>query len=118
MSVIVIRPEDRELRAVSSKESAAPQDVLNQSRRQLVSETDPFVQIAQLSPGSTVPPHSHTASEATIVLSGRVRLAGVECGPGSLFVVPANEAYGLEVIGDEPLTFVVVRPAASMYETK
>jgi mannose-6-phosphate isomerase-like protein (cupin superfamily) len=50
-----------------------------------------------------------------VVLSGRVRVGDVECEAGTIFLIPANQHYALEVIGDEPLTFVVVRPGVAEY---
>lgn len=114
MAVTIVRPSDRRLAPVDPSSSTAPAAVLQQSQRQILSADAPFVHLAQLAPGSTVPLHSHSTPEVTVVLSGTVRVGGQECEAGTIFLIPANEQYSLEV-GDEPLTFVVVRPGVAEY---
>jgi quercetin dioxygenase-like cupin family protein len=115
MALTVVRPSDRKLVPVDPASTKAPVAVLQQSQRQILSPDSPYVQLVQLAPGSTVPVHSHSTSEVTVVLSGRVRVGDTECEAGTIFLIPAKEHYALEVIGDEPLTFVVVRPAVAEY---
>lgn len=114
MSVTIVRPSDRRLTPVDPASTKAPTAVLQQSQRQILSPDSPYVQLVELAPGSTVPAHSHSTAEVTVVLSGTVRVGGVDCGAGTIFLIPANEEYALEV-GDEPLTFVVVRPGVAEY---
>jgi quercetin dioxygenase-like cupin family protein len=115
MAVTVVRPADRQLTPVDPASTKAPVAVLQQSQRQILSGDSPYVQLVELAPGSTVPAHSHSTSEVTVVLSGRVRVGDTDCEAGTIFLIPADERYALEVLGDEPLTFVVVRPGAAEY---
>jgi quercetin dioxygenase-like cupin family protein len=114
MPVTIVRPSERRLAAVDPSSTRAPSAVLQQSMRQILSADAPYVQLVEMAPGSTVPLHSHSTAEVTVVLSGSVRVGGVDCPPGTIFLIPADEEYALEV-GDEPLTFVVVRPAVAEY---
>ena len=52
----------------------------------------------------------------TVILSGAARLGELECGPGTVLVIPANEKYELSAGEGEPLVFVVVRPRRAAYE--
>lgn len=53
------------------------------------------------SPGDTEPVHYQlTATEYTLVVSGRCRLGGVELGPGDIMEIGPNEPAGFEALED------------------
>ena len=112
----IIRPADRSLTAVDPASTAAPADVVSQAAREIISDDRPYAHIARLPPGAVVPPHSHSTEEVTVVLSGAVDVGGTRCEAGTVIVIPADAEYGLEVLGDEPLTFLVVRPTVAAYQ--
>lgn len=114
-AIKVIRPGDQNLTPVDPASTAAPAEVISQAARQIISEDRPYAHIARLPPGGVVPAHSHSTEEVTVVLSGAVDVDGVHCEAGSVLVIPANTEYSLEVLGDEPLTFLVVRPTVARY---
>jgi quercetin dioxygenase-like cupin family protein len=118
MPVQVVRPEDRNLEVAAKAAGVAqnlPSSVTQQARVQVLQANAPYVHISELPPGGHVPMHSHSQPEVTIVLSGNVRIGDEECGPGTVFMVPADERYALDVGIAEPLVFVVVRPQRAEY---
>lgn len=116
MPIRVVRPGERALEPVSQQGVPnLPESVGAVALRQIVSSDAPYVHIAQLPPGATVPVHSHSEDEVTVILSGTGAVGGDELETGSVVLVPANEEYDLSVVGDEPLTFLVVRPRAAAY---
>ena len=112
----IIRPGDRSLTAVDPGSTAAPADVVAQAAREIISDDRPYAHIARLPPGGVVPPHSHSTEEVTVVLSGTVEVDDTRCEAGTVIVIPADAGYGLHVVGDEPLTFLVVRPTVAAYQ--
>lgn len=115
MTLTIVRPQDRDLREVEAG-NRAPAAAKRASRKQVISETEPYVQLNRVDAGTSLPVHSHAEPEAMIVISGSVTVNGVDCGPGTVAVIPANEEYGLEVGAAEPLVFVVVRPVPADFQ--
>ena len=115
MPVTIVKPEDRDLSASDPKQSRAPTSVSTNTRFRVLSEDQPYVHIVQTKRNVTIPLHSHTAPEVTIVLEGNVKVGGELCPPGTVLIIPANAEYDLE-IQDEDLTFVVVRPSRGRYQ--
>ena len=111
MPPIVIHPDDRQLEPVASAEGLPPERTI---LRRIVSEDRPYAHIVEVPAGHHVDLHSHSEPEITIILTGTMTIAGERCGPGTVVLVPAAENYALEV-GDEPVTFVVVRPARAAF---
>jgi quercetin dioxygenase-like cupin family protein len=111
MTVKIVRPTDRALQPVSADVApGASADIKARSARQVVSETDPYVQFTKIQAGTSVPAHSHAAPEAMVILSGTANVGGQVCEAGTLLIIPANEEYGFDVGPNDDLTFVVVRP--------
>jgi quercetin dioxygenase-like cupin family protein len=115
MAIAIIRPADRDPRPVESS-NPAPEAAKNATRKQVLSRSNPYVQLNVVEPGTTLPTHSHASPEAMIVLSGTVEVAGTVCEAGTVAIIPANEEYGLQVGAYEPLCFVVVRPDEAMFQ--
>ena len=61
-------------------------------------------------PGGTYELHSHTHEQASVMISGRMRLTVggevKEIGPGDMWFAPANVEHGGEILGDEPVVFI------------
>src|SRR5262245_36740532 len=76
---------------------------------------EPYVHVTEVPAHHHIGAHSHSETEVTIVVSGSARVGDTECPAGTVIVIPANERYALDA-GDEPLTFVVVRPRKASYE--
>jgi mannose-6-phosphate isomerase-like protein (cupin superfamily) len=105
----IVRPEDRTLEPL---DAAHPEGIW----MQYVNRDAPYVHITRTPPGHHIALHSHSEDEVTVILSGRARLGDVECGPGTLLVIPAHEKYALSAGESEPLVFAVVRPRRAQYE--
>ena len=109
MSVSIVRPGDRDLQPVRAG---------NPILLQVVADGlggNPYVHVTEVPPGHHIAAHSHSEDEVTVILAGVAIVEGVECGPGTLLVIPANERYALDA-GDEPLTFAVIRPRKADYD--
>lgn len=105
----VIRPQDRRLEPLAQ---AGDSGLL----MQYLSSDDPYVHMTQVPPGFEIPPHSHSQPEVTVILSGAARLGDRLCEAGTVLVIPADEEYALTATGDEPLTFLVVRPRPATFQ--
>jgi quercetin dioxygenase-like cupin family protein len=109
MSVTVVRPGDRDLQPVRAG---------NPILLQVVADGlggNPYVHVTEVPAGHQIAAHSHSEDEVTVILSGVAIVEGVECGAGTLLVIPANERYAIDA-GDEPLTFAVIRPRKADYD--
>ncbi len=105
----VVRPGDRDLQPVRAG---------NPILLQVVADGlggNPYVHVTEVPAGHHIATHSHSEDEVTVILSGVAIVEGVECGPGTLLVIPANERYALDA-GDETLTFAVIRPRKADYD--
>jgi quercetin dioxygenase-like cupin family protein len=56
--------------------------------------------------------HHKVATEVTVVLSGRVRMNGIEYGSGAILVIPPGESTDFEAL-DATTTVVVKLPGAN-----
>jgi quercetin dioxygenase-like cupin family protein len=116
MPVSIVRPSDRNLRPVGTppdEGGGAPSPV----QLEVISgglDGQPYVHVTEVPAGHYIDAHSHSEPEVTIILSGRATVGDTVCEAGSVVVIPADEVYSLEA-GDEPLTFVVVRPRKADY---
>lgn len=115
MGVILLAPGDRKLVPADPSKTNAPRVVAENSSYQVVSESQPYVQITEAGAGITIPAHSHARTEVTVILSGSVRIDGREYPAGSILIVPADTSYSLEVGPDEPVTFVAIREEKGGY---
>lgn len=66
-------------------------------------------------PGAFTVAHSHDHEEIVVVLSGRASFnigpEFEEVGPGDTLIIPPGALHQGEVIGDEPLEALLVKPA-------
>jgi quercetin dioxygenase-like cupin family protein len=114
MPVSIVRPSDRNLQPVRPATGEAPASPV---LLEVVSgglDGQPYVHLTEVPAHHYIDAHSHSEPEVTIILSGRARVGDAVCEAGSVVVIPAHEVYSLEA-GDEPLTFVVVRPRKAAY---
>lgn len=109
MTVSIVRPADRQLEPVKPESPVQLRVVADGLGG------EPYVHLTEVPAGHHIATHSHSETEVTIILSGSARVDGVDCPAGSVLVIPANEKYALDA-GDEPLTFVVVRPRKANYD--
>jgi quercetin dioxygenase-like cupin family protein len=114
MPIVVNTPQTRDLDEVRTD---APRQATENSKWQVVQREDPYVHIAQVNAGAHVPAHSHSTSEVMIILEGSVRIGDSDCTAGSIAIIPPHETYSLDV-GDQGVTFAVVRPAAAKFEER
>ena len=105
---IIVRPEDRRLEPY---DPADPGGIW----MQYVQADAPYVHLTRTPPGHAIALHSHSEDEVTVILSGSARLGELECGAGTVLIVPAHENYALRAGDREPLVFVVVRPKRAAY---
>ena len=65
---------------------------------------------AKFEPGGTYELHSHTHEQASVMISGRMRLTVGdevrEIGPGDMWFAPPHVEHGGEILGDEPVVFI------------
>jgi len=109
MSVTIVLPDDRKMEPVSG-DSGIQLRVISDGLG-----GEPYVHVTEVPARHHIATHSHSETEVTIVVSGSARVGDTECPAGSVIVIPANERYSLDA-GDQPLTFVVVRPRKASYE--
>jgi quercetin dioxygenase-like cupin family protein len=109
----VHRPEDLKLELLDSAQT--PGGSGESIKLQVLSGTEPYVHVTEVSPGYRIHSHSHSENEVTIVLSGSARVGDRVCGAGTILIVPAGEEYSLIAGDDEPLRFAVVRPRKAAY---
>jgi quercetin dioxygenase-like cupin family protein len=109
MSVTIVLPNDRKMEPVAGTSGIQLQVIRDGQGG------EPYVHVTEVPAKHHIATHSHSETEVTIVLSGSARVGDTECPPGTVIVIPANERYALDA-GDEPLTFVVVRPRKASYE--
>ncbi len=110
MNVSIVRPADRELGAVKPDSPIQLRVVADGLGG------EPYVHVTEVPAGHHIATHSHSETEVTIILSGSAQVdGGEECPAGTIIVIPANQNYALDA-GDEPLTFVVVRPRKADYD--
>jgi quercetin dioxygenase-like cupin family protein len=108
MTVRIVRPADRALEPVREGNP-----VLLQVLADGLAGT-PYVHVTEVPPGHHIAAHSHSEDEVTVILSGTAIVDGVECGAGTLLVIPAHQEYAIDA-GAEPLTFAVIRPRKADY---
>jgi mannose-6-phosphate isomerase-like protein (cupin superfamily) len=106
---IIVRPEDRKLAPL---DAAHPEGIW----MQYIQSDAPYVHMTRTPPGHHISLHSHSEDEVTVILSGRAQLGELECGPGTVLLIPAHEKYALTAGESEPLVFLVVRPRRAAYE--
>ena len=120
MAATIIRPGERRLEPVGSSTAHAQSPAAPSSPatgailRQIVCDDRPYVHLVEVPAHHRIAPHRHSEAEVTIILSGSARIAGTDCEPGTVIVIPAEEDYAIDV-GAQPLTMVVVRPARAQY---
>jgi quercetin dioxygenase-like cupin family protein len=79
----------------------------------LLKTRDVEVAVKAYRKGDTEEQHYHKlATEITVVVSGRVRMNGVEYGPGSIILLEPNEPTDFEALEDS-INTVVKYPGAS-----
>ena len=108
MSVTIVRPGDRALEPVREGNPILLQVVADGV------DGNPYVHLTEVPAGHHIAAHSHSEDEVTVILAGTAVVDGVECGPGTLLVIPAHQPYAIDV-GDTPLTFAVIRPRRADY---
>lgn len=108
MSVSILRPSDRDLQPVRDGHPILLQVVADGLAGH------PYVHVTEVPAGHHIEAHSHSEDEVTVILSGVAIVDGVECGAGTLLVIPAHQEYAIDA-GPEPLTFAVIRPRRADY---
>jgi len=108
VSVTIVRPADRDLRPVRDGHPILLQVVADGL------DGNPYVHVTEVPAGHHIAAHSHSEDEVTVILSGTAIVDGVECGAGTLLVIPARQEYAIDA-GAEPLTFAVIRPRRAEY---
>lgn len=108
MSVTIVRPSERDLRPVREDNPILLQVVADGLHGH------PYVHVTEVPPGHHIAAHSHSEDEVTVILSGVALVDGVECGAGTLLVIPADQQYSIDA-GAEPLVFAVIRPRKAEY---
>ena len=75
-----------------------------------------FVELLRLQPGSAIPLHRHTGEVHALNLAGTRQLdSGEIIGPGAYVYEPAGNVDSWKVVGDVPLTVLVVVMGAVEY---
>ncbi len=108
MAFTIVRPSERELEPVREGAPILLRVVADGL------EGEPYVHITEVPAGHHIDAHSHSETEVTIIVSGTARVGDTVCEAGSIVVIPADQEYTLDA-GDEPLTFIVVRPRKAAY---
>ncbi len=85
-----------------------------------VQENQAFeLMLTKIEPGGGAEVVTHRTEHAYYVISGRMRATVegelFELGPGSCLYMDKEAAHGIEVVGDEPVSFVVVFAPARQY---
>jgi quercetin dioxygenase-like cupin family protein len=109
VTVSIVRPADRKLEPVKPESPVRLRVVADGL------DGEPYVHLTEVPAGHHIATHSHSETEVTIILSGSAQVDGADCPAGTVIVIPANQSYALDA-GDEPLTFVVVRPRKANYD--
>jgi quercetin dioxygenase-like cupin family protein len=111
VNVNIVRPDDRDLQSVKPESPIQLRVVADGL------DGEPYVHVTEVPAGHHIATHSHSETEVTVILSGSARVdGGEECPAGTVIVIPADQNYALDAVGDEPLTFVVVRPRKAHYD--
>ncbi len=75
--------------------------------------------LTKIEPGGGAEVVTHATEHAYYVISGRMKATvegeEFELGPGSSLYMDKEAAHGIEVIGDEPVSFIVVFAPARQY---
>ncbi len=103
----ILTPSDRKLEVLS--------EAAGDLKMQYLWPDDPYVHMTEVPPGYEIALHSHSETEVTVILTGSARVGEQLCGAGTVLIIEADEKYGLVAEGDEPLTFLVVRPRKAKY---
>ena len=114
MPIVVNTPQTRNMQEVHTD---APRKATQNSVWEVIQRDDPYVHVTRVNAGSHVDAHSHSTSEVMIVLEGSVRVGDTDCSAGSIAIIPAHEVYSLDV-GEQGVTFAVVRPATAKFEER
>lgn len=78
----------------------------------VIGTRDVEVAVKRYEAGASEEKHYHkVAREITVIVSGRVKMNGVECGSGDIIVVEPGEATEFEALEDT-VTTVVKMPSA------
>ena len=98
------RTEDLALEALDT--AAAPGGSGESIKLAVLSETEPYVHVTEVSPGYVIHPHSHSESEVTIVLSGSARIGDRVCGAGTILIERGEYGRYAQLLGGD------IRPEA------
>ena len=71
--------------------------------------------VVRLTQGSRFPRHAHQGTEEVVVLSGRVRIGGVELSPGDYLFTQPGEEHDVVAISDATI-FVSSQKATPVVE--
>jgi|WetSurMetagenome_2_1015567.scaffolds.fasta_scaffold451903_2 mannose-6-phosphate isomerase-like protein (cupin superfamily) len=75
--------------------------------------------VTTMQPGGAAETGSHATEHAYYVISGRMQVTVedklYDLEPGSCLYMDKEAAHGLKVVGDEPVSFVVIFAPARMY---
>ncbi len=75
--------------------------------------------LTTIQPGGGAEPVTHPTEHAYCVISGRMKATvddqSFDLGPGSCLYMDKEAVHGLEVVGDEPVSFVVIFAPARQY---
>lgn len=83
--------------------------------KRLITGTGGFhLQHVEMAPGNVVTPHHHSMNELIVIIKGGCSFGDerVSLGAGDSMVLVAGHDYGF-VVGDEGMTFLIVRPGAA-----
>jgi quercetin dioxygenase-like cupin family protein len=78
-------------------------------------ETGGRSSVVRLTQGSRFPRHAHQGTEEVVVLSGRVRIGGVELSPGDYLFTQPGEEHDVVAISDATI-FVSSQKATPVVE--
>ena len=78
-------------------------------------ETGGRSSVVRLTEGARFPRHAHHGTEEVVVLSGRVRIGGVELAPGDYLFTQAGEEHDVVAISDATI-FVSSKKATPVVE--
>ena len=76
----------------------------------------------ELDAGAVVPPHHHPHEQAGMVVSGRLRFTigdeTKECGPGDLYLIPANVPHTVTAFAGPAVALDVFTPIREDYAAR